>query len=155
MEIRRSAVTEATALAEIWLRSRAASVPAIPSPSHSEEEVRSWFADVVLPTAEVWIAESNGRPVALLVIENEWIDQLYVDPIFVGQGIGGALLSHAKALRPKGLRLWTFQANADARRFYKRHGFIAVITTEGDNEEGAPDVRYEWRPSQATDATSV
>ncbi len=88
-----------------------------------------------------------------MVIETDSIDQLYVDPTFVGQGIGGGLLNHAKVLRPQGLSLWTFQANADARRFYERHGFIAVTTTEGDNEEGAPDVRYEWRPPPATDAS--
>jgi hypothetical protein len=31
-----------------------------------------------------------------------------------------------------------------ARRFYERHGFVAEATTDGDNEEGAPDVRYRW-----------
>ena len=29
-------------------------------------------------------------------------------------------------------------------RFYERHGFTAVAATNGDNEEGAPDVRYHW-----------
>ena len=43
-------------------------------------------------------------------------------------------------------QLWTFQSNHGARRFYERHGFVAVQHTDGDNEEGAPDVRYEWRP---------
>lgn len=31
-----------------------------------------------------------------------------------------------------------------ARRFYERHGFVVVDATEGDNEEGAPDVCYQW-----------
>jgi phosphinothricin acetyltransferase len=43
------------------------------------------------------------------------------------------------------IQLWTFQSNSGARRFYERHGFVAVQTTEGDNEEKAPDVRYVWR----------
>ncbi|MBA3264774.1 MAG: hypothetical protein H0T14_00160 [Nocardioidaceae bacterium] len=35
-----------------------------------------------------------------------------------------------------------------ARRFYERLGFVAVQWTDGDNEERALDVRYEWtRPS--------
>ena len=29
-------------------------------------------------------------------------------------------------------------------------GSIATDATDGDNEEGAPDVRYEWRPSDRT-----
>jgi hypothetical protein len=56
------------------------------------------------------------------------------------------LVAVAKRERPLGLRLWTFQANAGARRFYERHGFGATEFTAGDNEEGAPDIRYEWRP---------
>ena len=30
-------------------------------------------------------------------------------------------------------------------RFYERHGFTAVEWTDGDNEEGEPDVRMVWR----------
>jgi putative acetyltransferase len=42
------------------------------------------------------------------------------------------------------LRLWTFQRNAGARRFYERNGFAAVELTDGlGNEEREPDVRYE------------
>jgi hypothetical protein len=42
------------------------------------------------------------------------------------------------------VRLWCFQANSGARRFYERHGFVAVEFTDGhDNEEGCPDVLYE------------
>ena len=62
-----------------------------------------------------------------------------------GPGLGTRLLDRAKAERPDGLDLWTFQANTGARRFYERHGFVEVARTDGDNEEGAPDVRLAWR----------
>jgi predicted N-acetyltransferase YhbS len=75
------------------------------------------------------------------------IDQLYVAPGWTGHGIGGRLLSTAKARRPDGLGLYTFQVNAGARRFYERHGFVVVALGDGSsNEEGQPDVRYAWRP---------
>src|SRR5207249_4460371 len=131
-------------IAEIWLRSRSASVPDIPRPVHTDEEVRAWFAQVVCPTKEVWVAEVDGDIAGLLVLEDEWIDQLYVDPDHTGKGIGAQLLVVAKEQRPVGLKLWTFRANAGARRFYERHGFVVTGATGGDNEEGAPDVRYEW-----------
>ena len=121
-------------------------MPAIPAPVHTDDEVRDHFCDVVLPTKEVWVADRGGAVVALLVLEDEWIDQLYVDPDFIGDGLGSSLIAVAKAERPGGLKLWTFAANTRARRFYERHGFVATGTTDGDNEEGAPDVRYEWRP---------
>ena len=84
---------------------------------------------------------------ALMVLDSEWIDQLYVDPASTRDGIGGALLDHAMRERPTGLKLWTFQSNLDARRFYEERGFIAIAMTTGDNEEQAPDVCYEWRPT--------
>jgi GNAT superfamily N-acetyltransferase len=69
---------------------------------------------------------------------------LYVEPSHVGKGAGSRLLEQAKRLCPAGLDLWTFQSNAGARQFYESHGFVPVDETSGDNEEGAPDVRYHW-----------
>ena len=52
------------------------------------------------------------------------------------------------ARRPDGLSLYTFQVNDGARRFYERHGFVVAALGDGsDNEEGQPDIRYEWRPA--------
>jgi GNAT superfamily N-acetyltransferase len=132
-------------VADVWLRSRRASIPAIPAPAHTDDEVRDWFATVVLPSRETWVIDSDGGAVvALLVLDGEWVDQLYVDPTHTGHGLGSRLLDRAKAQRPDGLDLWTFQSNTGARRFYERHGFTAIATTDGDNEEAAPDVRYRW-----------
>jgi len=114
---------------------------------HTDDEVRRWFGEVVLQTCEVWVADRGGEAIALLVLDHEWVDQLYVDPAATGRGLGGALLEHAMRLRPTGLKLWTFQSNVDARRFYEAHGFVATAMTEGDNEEHAPDVCYEWPSS--------
>ena len=90
------------------------------------------------------MVEDETGVVALLVMEGRWVDQLYVDPAYSGRGLGSRLLDLAKKHHPGGLDLWTFQANAGARRFYERHGFTAIATTDGDNEEGAPDVHYGW-----------
>jgi GNAT superfamily N-acetyltransferase len=145
MEIRRATPDEAGLLAALWLRSRTASVPSIPPPLHTDEEIHHWFEEIVLPTSEVWVAGSSEHPTAVMVLDQGWIDQLYVDPTATRRGIGGALVEHAKKQRPTGLRLWTFQSNLDARRFYEAHGFVATAETTGDNEERAPDVCYEWR----------
>jgi GNAT superfamily N-acetyltransferase len=146
MDIRRAVPGEARGLAALWLRSRGSSAPSIPPTVHTDAEVHQWFEEVVLPTREVWVVAGPHEPVALMVLDDEWIDQLYVDPTSTRGGIGGTLVDHAKTRRPNGLRLWTFQSNADARRFYERHGFVPVATTAGDNEERAPDVCYAWRP---------
>jgi GNAT superfamily N-acetyltransferase len=145
-KIRRATAADARVVADVWLRSRHASVPANPAPVHSDDEVRAWFADEVLPTKETWLAEVDGTAVAVLVLDGGWVDQLHVDPPQTGQGLGSRLIEVAKVERPGGLELWAFQANAGARRFYIRHGFVEVAYTDGDNEEGAPDVRLAWSP---------
>jgi ribosomal protein S18 acetylase RimI-like enzyme len=62
----------------------------------------------------------------------------------VGQGIGSMLLAHVIGLAGKKVRLYTFQENTGARRFYERYGFTAVKFTDGqDNEEHCPDVLFE------------
>jgi GNAT superfamily N-acetyltransferase len=143
---RRAKQEDAAGVAGVWLRSRKASIPSIPAPVHSDEEVHEFFATVVLPERETWVIDSDdGGIVALLVLEPGGIDQLYVDPRHTGQGLGTRLLDVAKSVYPEGLDLWTFAANTGARRFYERHGFVAIAGTEGDNEEGAPDVRYHWQ----------
>jgi GNAT superfamily N-acetyltransferase len=89
------------------------------------------------------VIEDDGI-VALLVMDGDWVDQLYVDPAHLRRRLGSQLLDLAKQHHPDGLHLWTFQANTGARRFYERHGFTAIATTDGDNEEAAPDIRYYW-----------
>ena len=138
-------VEDAIGVADVWLRSRDASVPAIPPPVHSDDDVRAYFA-VVLATREVWVVEGDDQVVALLVLDGDEIDQLYVDPSWTGRGLGSQLIDVAKDRSPSGLNLWTFQSNKRARQFYERRDFIAGEMTDGKNEEGAPDVRYRWAP---------
>jgi GNAT superfamily N-acetyltransferase len=144
VNIRRARIDESDGVADVLIRSREASIPAIPPPVHSEDEVRDWCRRIVLPEREVWVAATDEGIVAVLVLHDDWVDQLYVAPEHTGHGIGTTLLDLAKAVRPAGLQLWAFQSNSGARRFYERHGFTAQEETDGDNEEGAPDVRYTW-----------
>jgi ribosomal protein S18 acetylase RimI-like enzyme len=62
----------------------------------------------------------------------------------VGLGIGSRLLDCALATAPRPIRLYTFQQNTGARRFYERNGFLPIRFTDGAaNEEQCPDVLYE------------
>jgi GNAT superfamily N-acetyltransferase len=92
-------------MADLWLRSRYASIPAIPAPVHSDDDLREWFASVVVTDREPWVIISDDRPVALLVLDGGWIDQLYVDPTWTGRSLGSALIEVAKARAPEALDL--------------------------------------------------
>ncbi len=146
VEIRPATSRDARHLAEIFCRSRQLVMPPFVWP-HDDDEVRAWIPDVVVPRGSTWVATISGLPIAMMVAGDGWIEHLYVDPPWTGHGVGSRLLRHACGLLPGGAQLWTFQANARARGFYERHGFVAVEFTDGaGNEERRPDVRYEWRP---------
>lgn len=149
--VRRAIGSDATAVADVWLRAFAAALPNVRR-AHTDDQVRSWFREVVVPDQETWVATVAGSVVGMMVVDGEALDQLYLDPAWQGQGIGGRLVHLAKQLRPAGLALWTFQVNEPARRFYERHGFVAAEYTDGhDNEEHEPDVRYVWRPGRRSE----
>jgi GNAT superfamily N-acetyltransferase len=144
--LRRARADEAAALADIQLAAMRDAMPYLPE-LHTDEETRAWMRDVVLPGSEVYVAEADGRTVGFVALGAELLEHLYISPDSQGRGVGSALLAHAKELRPAGFRLWVFQRNERARRFYEQHGLRLVEVTDGAaNEEREPDALYEWRP---------
>jgi GNAT superfamily N-acetyltransferase len=141
-QLRRADAADAPTLAEVYLRARRAAA-GIPAMVHSEAEVREWIGGTAIARGETWLAQAGERPVALMVLSGDELDQLYVDPGHQGHGHGAALVALAQALRDD-LELWTFAANAGARRFYAHHGFATDGEPDSDNEEGAPALRYRW-----------
>jgi GNAT superfamily N-acetyltransferase len=131
-------------MAEVWISSYAAALPTVRR-AHTDDEVREWFATVVVPLREAWVAVHDERVVGLMVLGEADIEQLYLAPAWRGNGVGDRLIELAKQRRPGGLSLWTFEVNQPAQRFYERHGFAAVRRTDGSgNEEREPDMRYTW-----------
>lgn len=59
-------------------------------------------------------------------------------------GIGKRLMDEAKAICGREMKLWTHVANIDAHRFCEREGFAEADRSDGDNEEGLPDILYRW-----------
>jgi len=143
--IRRAGAADAAAIADVFLASFNATY-ALPL-AHTDEDVRGWTRDVMVPTHESWVALDQDRVVGWMALGPGELDQLYVAPDRLGEGIGRRLLDVARERSPDGLRLYTFQVNARARRFYERNGFVAEWFGDGAaNEEGQPDMRYVWRP---------
>lgn len=146
--VRRASVGDASAVADVYLTSFHATYD-FPL-AHTDDEVRAWIRDVILATTETWVATEGEAVVAMMVVGPGELDQLYVAPDRIERGIGRRLLEQARRSSPGGLALFTFQVNARARRFYERNGFVATWFGDGGaNEEGQPDVRYAWRPSEA------
>ena len=109
---------------------------------HTHEENLAFFGACVRD-GEAWLHGGDG----FAIIDGNTLSHLYVRPDAIGTGVGHALFEHVTTRRPDGFDLWVFQQNERARRFYERHGATPVEYGDGSgNEEGVPDVRYEWRP---------
>lgn len=70
-------------MAEVWIRSYAAALPTVRR-AHTDDEVREWFASVVVPRHEAWVAVDGWRVVGLLVLVEAEIEQLYLAPEWRG-----------------------------------------------------------------------
>ncbi|MFK0016311.1 GNAT family N-acetyltransferase [Streptomyces sp. NPDC091027] len=144
--LRRADDSDARPAADVWLRSFAAALPTVRC-AHNEADVRGWFARVLVPRYETWVAVTGSTVVGLMVLNRSELKQLYLDPVWRGRDLGNRFMCLAKQRQPDGLALWTFQVNESARRFYERHRFIAVERTDGArNDEREPDVRSVWPP---------
>jgi GNAT superfamily N-acetyltransferase len=115
---------------------------------HTPEEDRQFFRTRLFRACEVWGATDGAELAGIIAFRDGWIDQLYVLPAAQRRGIGTGLLDVAKSKFAR-LQLWTFQRNAQARRFYEARGFVLVEETDGaGNEEREPDARYLWSRSE-------
>ncbi len=104
------------------------------------------------------IAERGGAPAGFAFLvgnadpaRGTLLDNLHVRPGLRGGGIGRLLLSEAaRELTARGwqrrLHLWVFAENSGARRFYERHGAMAVEHAPFQTSDGTthPAVCYVW-----------
>lgn len=141
-DLRPALSTDAEGISEVFLAAHRQTLPYLPK-VHTDDEVRVWIRDVVVPKTTVWVAATEGGIAGFFSLHEQSLEHLYVHPDYQGSRIGTTLLEHALSLRPERLTLYTFARNDGARRFYERHGFRAIAFGQ-DNEENEPDVLYEW-----------
>lgn len=114
---------------------------------HDHADVVRHYCETVFAEREVTVADIDGAVAGFVAIsQDQYVTALYVDGPNRRHGLGARLLAQAKEACPAGLHLWTFVANQDARQFYDRHAFLEVRRTQGDNEEGLPDILLAWQP---------
>lgn len=145
--LRAATSSDAECIAEVLLASRATFLP-YARLAHTDGEVRTWVRAVLLSSESVTVAVVKSQVIGVLALAQHdgisWLTQLYLHPAHVAQGIGSKLLAYAIATALPPIRLYTFQQNVGARRFYERNGFVPTEFTNGSaNEEQCPDVLYE------------
>ncbi len=90
----------------------------------------------------VWIAEKNDTIVGFCVREDEFICGLYVAREARNHGLGKQLLDLAKEGRDR-IVVWAYEANEQARKFYRREGLIEICR-EVEDGTGLMNVEHRW-----------
>ena len=142
--IRRARSDDADALSSLFSESRRKALPDLPE-RYSADQIFRWMVGEVLSKQTVWVIESGGKVAGFLALHEEDLSHLYIAPRFLRKGLGGRLLCLAQRTSPL-LRLFAFQKNEPAIRFYLKHGFHVLGYGDGSqNEEREPDVQMEWK----------
>ncbi|MBY4678977.1 GNAT family N-acetyltransferase [Marinobacterium arenosum] len=129
---------------ELW---RVSMQQAIGIPPLHSFESQAYFLRELLPQSHrlfVAIEIETGESVGFMAADSKSINQLYIHIDHQNRGLGRAFVELAKGSSEGSLQLRTFEVNKNAQRFYQRHGFKA-IGGDCDNEEGLPDILYQWR----------
>lgn len=134
----------------LWRVAREKSVPGFQrEKGHFFYEDQDYFQNRILQKNKVWVVDVDGRPVAFIAMENDFIDQLYVHPDHWRRGVGEVVLGFAREQYPDHLWLYTLQVNVNARAFYEKNGFVAEKFGFSNPPENEPDVEYHWRKKRS------
>jgi len=111
---------------------------------HNVEE-RADYGRWLLEHTRVTMIHNSSGVVGFLALEKHIIQALYIKKDFQGFGFGQAAIKFAQK-QFKELRLWVFQSNIGAQKFYQRLGFQIVEKSDGeDNDYRLPDIYYCWK----------
>ena len=111
---------------------------------HNVEE-RADYGRWLLEHTRVTMIHNSSGVVGFLALEKHIIQALYIKKDFQGFGFGQAAIKFAQK-QFKELRLWVFQSNIGAQKFYQRLGFQIVEKSDGeDNDYRLPDIFYCWK----------
>jgi GNAT superfamily N-acetyltransferase len=149
--LRAAETADAPAIAALFLAARKPMtyLPVI----HTDDQAARFFFGLVTD-AQVEVAIRDGEIIGFAAVRAGWLEHLNVHPSAQSTGVGSRLIEWAKETSPTGLDLWVFQRNARAHALYVAHGWRDIAFTDGDNEEGQPDVHMRWDPSRRDPSTA-
>ena len=121
--IRKYQAQDLQAVIDIWYRASLIAHPFLDEAFLQAE--RQEIMEKHMPSVETWIYEKEGRIVGFIALLDCEVGAIFVDPQHQRQGIGRALMDHARDLRGN-LELDVFKENRIGRAFYDRYGFKVI-----------------------------
>lgn len=102
------------------------------------------FSSEYLNENESWVAEVENQPIAFYTLrdkdKNAWIEDLWVLPEYIGQGIGKELFLNATSrARQMGYKTLQLEADPNALGFYEKMG-MSKISERHTEVDGQPRI---------------
>lgn len=125
MQIRLSSPDDTSALHDIWRSAVLATHHFLSAEDFTQ--IAQQVADDYLPHSPLWVAcGPDGMPLGFLGLTGAEVDTLFIHATARGQGVGRALLAHARLQAQGPLTVDVNEQNPQALGFYKRMGFVQV-----------------------------
>ncbi|MEX3776555.1 acetyltransferase [Pseudomonas sp. MYb118] len=132
MIIRQGTVADYPLLLDIWLRAVRATHHFLQA--SDIDALLPQLRDHYFPAVELWVAvDTEDRPQGFLGLNESHVEMLFIDPDLRGQGIGSALLDHARKSH-KVLSVDVNEQNPEAAGFYRHYGFVQTGRSPLDGE---------------------
>ena len=132
MLIRQATNADHPLLLDLWLRSVRATHHFL-QPSDIDALLPQ-LRDIYLPAVELWVAvDGQDLPTGFIGLNENHVEMLFIEPDLCGQGIGRALLDHARHSR-SGLSVDVNEQNPEAVGFYLHYGFVQTGRSPLDGE---------------------
>jgi GNAT superfamily N-acetyltransferase len=81
------------------------------------------YTEADCTSGDLYVAASDDEPAGFHLLRGDELEALFVDPRWIGSGVGGLLLRHALDLaRVRGLARVHLDADPGAEPFYVHHG---------------------------------
>lgn len=109
------------ALTDLWERSARSSHAFMDDAEFAEQRPR--IRDLLLPSMDVWVAESDDGPLGFVGARDGGVELLYIAPGAQGRGLGSTLLTYVAGGDGPGA-VEVFADNATGVGFYRSQGFV-------------------------------
>lgn len=125
MQIRPAVPDDTPALLDVWRSAVRATHDFLSADDFTQIEAQ--VANDYLPHAPLWVACGvQGATLGFLGLTGAEVDTLFIHDTARGQGVGRALLAHARQVARGPLSVDVNEQNPQAVGFYERMGFVQV-----------------------------
>lgn len=93
---------------------------------HTPERQKEYLSKIIDDGAVIYMLSNDNKPVGIVSVHGDLIENLYVLPEEQNHGYGTQLIKYAIEKCSRNPKLWILENNFSARRLYERIGFCVT-----------------------------